>query len=149
MLNTKQIISILEELDSREDKFITIFNRVVKTGLQIQQNSEELLDECQRLFENHDSAFQFTITGVDFRFFLKVVEGAMTYEQGTYQDQDVPLVVIEFPKEIIKQVVEQEMSVESLYGKGIIKLKGSLSNAMRLRALGKHYVKYFEIIFNK
>jgi hypothetical protein len=147
MLNTKQIISILEELNSREDKFVSMFNRVVKTGLQIQQNSPELLDECQRLFENHDSAFQFTITDVDFNFFLKIVDGTMTYGQGIYEDQDVPLTIIEFPKAIMMQVVTQETSVESLYGKGIIKLKGSLSKAIRLRALGKHYVKYIEVIF--
>ena len=149
MLTTKQIISILEELNGSKDKFVSLFNRVVKTGLRMQQNSPELLDECQRMFKNHDSAFQFTFTDVDFSFFLKIVDGTMTYGQGGYQDDDVPLVVIEFPRDIITQVVAQEVSVESLYNKGIIKLKGSLSNAMRLRALGKYYVKYMEAIFNK
>ena len=148
MLTTKQIISILEELNGSKDKFVSLFNRVVKTGLRMQQNSPELLDECQRMFKNHDSAFQFTFTDVDFSFFLKIVDGTMTYGQGGYQDDDVPLVVIEFPRDIITQVVAQEVSVESLYNKGIIKLKGSLSNAMRLRALGKYYVKYMEAIFD-
>jgi len=148
MLTTKQIISILEELNDNEDKFVSIFNKIVKTGLRIQQNSEELLNECKRLFKNHDSAFQFTFTDFDFSFFLKIVGGTMTYGQGVYQEQDVPLVVIDFPKDIINKVVVREISVESLYNKGVIKLKGSLSNAMRLRALGKHYVKFMEVLFN-
>ena len=148
MLTTKQIISILEEMNGTKDNFVSLFNRIVKTGLRIQQNSPELLDECQRMFENHDSAFQFTFTDVDFSFFLKIVDGTMSYGQGVYQERDVPLVVMEFPRDIMLQVVAQDVSVESLYNKGIIKFKGSLSNAMRLRALGKHYVKYMEAIFD-
>jgi hypothetical protein len=148
MLTTKQIISILEEFDGNEKNFISIFNRVAKTGLQIQQNSEELLEECQRIFKNHDSAFQFMIKDVNFSFFLKVVDGIMTYGRGVYQEEDIPLVVIKFPLDVILPIVRQEISPESLYCKGIITLKGSISNAMRLRTLGYYYMKYIEEIFN-
>ena len=73
----------------------------------------------------------------------------MTYGRGVYQEEDIPLVVIEFPLEAIIPIVKQEISPESLYCKGIITLKGSISNAMRLRTLGYYYMKYIEEIFLK
>ena len=147
MLNTKQIISMLEEFEGEEGEFATILDGVVKTGLRMQRNSDELVDECQRLFKKHDSVFQFIASDIDLNFFVKIVNGATTYDQGIYQKQDVPVTTIIFPKEIILQVVKQEMNIESLYNKGIIKLKGSLSNLMRLRVLGKYYVKYMDNLF--
>jgi len=149
MLTTKQIITILEEVEGEEEQFIDIFDSVIKTGLLISRNNEELLEECHRLFKNHDSVFQFTATDVNLSFFLKIMNGTITYTQGIYHGQDIPKAIIVFPKDIILQVIKQEVSVESLYNKGIIKLKGSFAYLMRLRALGKYYVKYIEEIVNK
>lgn len=147
MLNSKQIRSILEGLEGEEEKFISIFDRIVKAVLRVQQNSEELLEEFQRLFKNYDSVFQFTIIDFNFSFFLKISKGEMTYDEGIFQETDIPVVTIEFPKAIILQVLKQEMSVESLYNKGIINIKGSLSKVMRLRALATCYLKYIDKVF--
>ena len=144
MLNAQQIISILEELEGDEEEFMSILDRVIKTGLEVQRNSEELLEECRRLFKNRDSVFQFVASDIDLCFFLKVLDGAMSYEQGISKEQDIPIVLIKFPKEIILRVISQEVSIESLYNKGIIKLQGSFSNLMRLRALGKYYMQYWD-----
>ena len=135
MLNAQQIISILEELEGDEEEFMSIWDRVIKTGLEVQRNSEELLEECRRLFKNRDSVFQFVASDIDLCFFLKVLDGAMSYEQGISKEQDIPIVL---------RVISQEVSIESLYNKGIIKLQGSFSNLMRLRALGKYYIQYWD-----
>ena len=149
MLDANQIISIVEEIQDSEEKVASIFNKIITTGLQIQQNSEELLEECHKLFINHDTIFQFTLNDGDFDFFLKIIDGTITYDEGMYQGEDIPMVIIEFPKEIMIQVLRQEVRAESLYSKGIIKVRGSISKLMRLRALGLHYLKYLDIVFLK
>ena len=82
MLNTKQIISMLEEFEGEEGKFVTILDGVVKTGLRMQRNSDELVEECQRLFKNHDSVFQFIVSDINLNFFVKIINGVTTYNQG-------------------------------------------------------------------
>jgi hypothetical protein len=86
---------------------------------------------------------------MDFSFSIKISEGEIAFGNGIFQEQEssIPVVSIEIPKDILLQVVKQEFSVERAYNKGIIKMKGSLSNLMRLRVLLSYYSKYINKVF--
>jgi hypothetical protein len=149
MLDSEQITSILKGLDGEESEFISIIDTIMKTLLRFQQNSAELREECLRLFNSYDTVFQITIINMDFSCFIKISEGEIAFGNGIFQEQElsIPVVSIEIPKDILLQVVKQEFSVERAYNKGIIKIKGNLSNLMRLRVLLSYYLKYINKVF--
>ncbi len=147
MLKSEQITSIFKGLDSESGKFKFRFNSLIKLLFRFQENSPDLQEECLRLFFNYDTVFQVDIIDIDYSFHVKIRDGIMTFGKGHYHESTLPVTRLEMSKEILLQILQQQVNIESLYNKGHVKLRGSLAQLVRFRSLGRYYMKYINKVF--
>jgi hypothetical protein len=126
------ITSILETLDTDSPNFVSILDKIIKAVVNIMNNAEELKEELI----GYDDIYQTYVVDADFNYWLEVSDGKLLYKKGV---NPKALFVINFTKDIILQILKNQISGTDAFMKGKIKVEGSLSQGFR-------YIKLFRLI---
>lgn len=126
------ISSILENLDSDSPRFVSILDKIINTVVNIMNNAEELKEELI----GYDDIYQTYVTDANFNYWLEVSDGKLLYGKGV---NSKALFSIHFTKNIILQILKNQVSGTDAFMKGKIKVEGSLSQGFR-------YIKLFRLI---
>ena len=95
-------------------------------------NAEELKEELI----GYDDIYQTYVTDANFNYWLEVSDGKLLYAKGV---NPKALFSIHFTKNIILQILKNQVSGTDAFMKGKIKVEGSLSQGFR-------YIKLFRLI---
>ena len=98
-------------------------------------DTEELNEELL----GFDDIYQTNVVDANFDYWLEVSEGKLTYEKGI---NPKALFKIAINKDIIIQILKNEVSGTDAFMKGKIKVEGSLSQGLRYIKLFRIFVKY-------
>ncbi|MFX0011958.1 MAG: SCP2 sterol-binding domain-containing protein [Candidatus Hermodarchaeota archaeon] len=126
------ITSILENLEADSPKFVFILDKIINTVVNIMNNAEELKEELI----GYDDIYQTYVTDANFNYWLEVSDGKLLYGKGV---NSKALFSINFTKNIILQILKNQVSGTDAFMKGKIKVEGSLSQGFR-------YIKLFRLI---
>ena len=129
------ISSILKNLDADSPKFALILSKIIKAVVKIMNNAEELKEELI----GFDDIYQTYVTDVDFNYWLEVSDGKLFYEEGI---NPKALFAIYFDRNIIIQILKNEVSGTDAFMKGKIRVEGSLSQGFRYIKLFRIFEKY-------
>jgi putative sterol carrier protein len=135
MVSQNPISSILKSLDKDSKKFANVLDKIIKTVVKIMNNTGELKEELI----GYDDIYQTYVTDADFNYWLEVSEGSIYYEKGI---NPKALFTINFKKDIIIQILKNEISGTDAFMKGKINVEGSLSQGLRYIKLFRIFVKY-------
>jgi putative sterol carrier protein len=135
MVSQNPISSILKSLDKDSKKFANVLDKIIKTVVKIMNNTGELKEELI----GYDDIYQTYVTDADFNYWLEVSEGSIYYEKGI---NSKALFTIYFNKDIIIQILKNEISGTDAFMKGKINIEGSLSQGLRYIKLFRIFVKY-------
>jgi len=137
MAGQNPINSILRNLDKDSPKFNYVLDKIIKAVVKIMNNTEELKEELL----GFDDIYQTYVVDANFNYWLEVSDGKLTYEKGI---NPKALFKINFNKDLIIQILRNEISGTDAFMKGKINIEGSLSQGLRYIKLFRIFVKYLK-----
>jgi len=126
---------ILEELSKNGKKFEYILDRIIKAGVSIMNNTEELKEELM----GFDDIYQTYIFDANLSYWLEVSRGKLHYEKGVNPKALFKMV---FSKDLFVKILKDEIGGADAFMKGKIKVEGSLSQGLRYIKLFRTFFKY-------
>jgi len=137
MVGQNPINSILRNLDKQSPKFEYVLDKIIKALVNIINNTEELKDELI----GFDDIYQTYVTDANFNYWLEVSDGKLSYGNDINPKS---LFKININKDIIIQILKNEISGTDAFMKGKINVEGSLSQGLRYIKLFRIFVKYLK-----
>ena len=141
MTYSKTFNSIIDDLETGDTEKLTTFTRFLEFCIKIVQTTQELREEIL----DFDNIYQFYVIDIDFEFWLKISKGSISYNNGCNEDSDLRIFLT---KNLVLRLMKQEITITDAYMKGLLKMQGDLSQAVKFRNLIKFYRKYIEKTFN-
>jgi len=135
MAGQNPINIILEELGKNGKKFEYILDKIIKAGISIVNNTEELKEELI----GFDDIYQTCILDANLSYWLEVSHGELHYEKGVNPQALFKMV---FSKDLFIKILKDEISGADAFMKGKIKVEGSLSQGLRYIKLFRTFFKY-------
>jgi len=137
MVGQNPINSILRNLDKQSPKFEYVLDKIIKALVNIINNTEELKEELI----GFDDIYQTYVTDANFNYWLEVSDGKLSYGNDI---NPKALFKININKDIIIQILKNEISGTDAFMKGKINVEGSLSQGLRYIKLFRIFVKYLK-----
>jgi len=137
MVGQNPINSILRNLDKESPKFEYVLDKIIKALVNIMNNTEELKEELI----GFDDIYQTYVTDANFNYWLEVSDGKLSYGNNI---NPKALFKININKDIIIQILRNEISGADAFMKGKINVEGSLSQGLRYIKLFRIFVKYLK-----
>ena len=78
MLDSKHFNSVLNNLETYDEEFVEVLDKIIKLGVSVARNTEELREEIM----DYDDVYQIYITDLNFNFWLKISKGSIVYKKG-------------------------------------------------------------------
>lgn len=142
MSDTKNFGRILYYLEHEKEEVVELLDKFFQSRIKFIQRHQEILEELQD-FKN---CYQIHLTDVNFNFWINISDGTITYYRGINKNA---ITTFDFTKNLIIQILKQEISFSEAYMKGLFKIHGSLSHAFKLRNFIKTLFIYRKNYFNK
>ena len=137
MVGQNPINSILRNLDKESPKFEYVLDKIIKALVNIMNNTEELKEELI----GFDDIYQTYVTDANFNYWLEVSDGKLSYGNDI---NPKALFKININKDIIIQILRNEVSGADAFMKGKINVEGSLSQGIRYIKLFRIFVRYLK-----
>ena len=137
MVGQNLINSILRNLDEESTKFEYVLDKIIKALVNIMNNTEELKEELI----GFDDIYQTYVTDANFNYWLEVSDGKLSYGNDI---NPKALFKININKDIIIQILRNEVSGADAFMKGKINIEGSLSQGIRYIKLFRIFVRYLK-----
>lgn len=135
MADQNPINLILEELSKNGKKFEYILDKIIKAGVSIMNNTEELKEELI----GFDDIYQTCIFDANLSYWLEVSHGKLHYEKGVNPQALFKMI---FSKDLFIKILKDEIGGADAFMKGKIKVEGSLSQGLRYIKLFRTFFKY-------
>lgn len=135
MAGQNPINLILDDLSKNGKKFEYILDRIIKAGVAIMNNTEELKEELM----GFDDIYQTCIFDANLSYWLEVSHGKLHYEKGVNPQALFKMV---FSKDLFVKILKDEIGGADAFMKGKIKVEGSLSQGLRYIKLFRTFFKY-------
>lgn len=156
MLDTKkEFLTIIDKLENEDNRDIINISNIFKFGINLIKNSRELREEIL----DFSNIYQFHIEDVEYDFWLKIDEESMLFKKGTNDKSNVEifLKMDTFKQIIMKNLLmtknnknnDYEFIVSDAYMKGLIKIRGNLTQAIKFKNLILLICKYLKAIIEK
>lgn len=117
---------ILDLLDGDVDQFISILEKLIKISLRISDRTEEIQEEIQ----DQNKSIQVNVEDINYNFWFRNEYGKITSSPGIIKD---PTARIILPKNILIQIVKQEITGSEAFMQGMIKIQGNIGKVMNFR----------------
>ena len=135
MLDSKGFRSVIHDLESNNEEFITALNRFIMLGVSIIKNTEEIREEII----DYNDIYQILITDLNFNFWIKVSNGTILYKKGINREASFR---VKYKKDIFIKILKREMSGADAFMKGKIKVDGNLTQGLRFIKLFRLLLKF-------
>ncbi len=132
----KQINTKIRELSTvSNEKFKILINKFLNTLVEILATSNQLKKE----FIDYDGIYQICITDINFNCWFKLNKGIIIYQKGINKESNITFYI---KKGLLLEIIRLKKGASDSYMKGLIKLKGDLSYALKFRNILNLIVKY-------
>ncbi|HDZ17926.1 hypothetical protein LCGC14_0750480 [marine sediment metagenome] len=142
MLDSKHFNSVLNNLETYDEEFVEVLDKIIKLGVSVARNTEELREEII----DYDAVYQIYITDLNFNFWLKINKGSIIYKKGINRSASFR---VKYTKDLIIKILKREMSGTDAFMRGLIKVDGDLAEGIRFTKLFRLFFKYLDQSYKK
>ncbi len=142
MLDSKHFNSVLNNLETYDEEFVEVLDKIIKLGVSVARNTEELWEEII----DYDVVYQIYITDLNFNFWLKINKGSIIYKKGINRSASFQ---VKYTKDLIIKILKREMSGTDAFMRGLIKVDGDLAEGIRFTKLFRLFFKYLDQSYKK
>ncbi len=137
MLDSKSFRSVVHDLETNNEEFITALDRIISFAVNIVKNTEELREEII----DYNDTYQISLTDINFNFWFKVSNGSIVYKKGINRSATFK---VRYTKDIFIKILKRDMEGTDAFMKGKIKIDGNLSEGLRFIKIFRLFVKYID-----
>ncbi len=130
-------IGSIFELEATDNANINLLYNFIKLGIKLVQNTTELKEELL----NYDNIYQVQISDLDFNFWVKISKGSLTYSRGINFNATLDFT---FTRQLLVKLIKEEITFSEAYLKGLLKMHGNLSQAIKIRNLINYFIRYLK-----
>ncbi len=147
MIDSNAILMMLNSLESSESTFKSTIDKFIRLGIKIANENEEFHEEL-KLYD--DKMYHIYINDVDYNIWLKKIGGSVTYNNSYFEENSEGLGVIHFflTKNTMKKVITRKIQAPDAFMRGLIKIRGDLSDALQARNLLSLFFTLMDYIAN-
>jgi len=135
MFDSKSFRSVMHDLGTSDEAFITALDRFIRFSVNIVNNTEELREEII----DYEDTYQISLVDINFHFMFKISKGSIVYKKGLNRDTSFR---VRYTKDIFVKVLKREMLGTEAFMKGKIKVDGDLTHGLRFIKLFRIFIKY-------
>ncbi len=145
MIDSNAILVMLNSLDSSKSKFKSTIDKFIRLSIKIANETEEFQEEL-KLFD--DKIYHIYISDSDYNIWLKKIGGSVVYNNSYYEENSEGLSVIHFflSKTTMKKVITRKIQADDAFMRGLIKIRGDVSDAMCAKNLLSLFFRYMDYI---
>ena len=137
MLDSKNFKSVIYNLENNNEEFVSALDRVIRFGVNIVNNIEELRKEIL----DYDEIYQIFITDSNFNFWIKVSNGTLLYKKGINRKSSFR---VRYKKKIFINILKHKMYGTDAFMRGKVKIDGTLTQGLKFIKLFRLFIKYME-----
>ena len=137
MLDSKNFKSVIYNLENNNEEFVSALDRVIRFGVNIVNNIEELRKEIL----DYDEIYQIFITDSNFNFWIKVSNGTLLYKKGINRKASFR---VRYKKKIFINILKHKMYGTDAFMRGKVKIDGTLTQGLKFIKLFRLFIKYME-----
>ena len=137
MLDSRSFRSVVHELESNDEEFISVLERVISFAVNIIKNTEELREEII----DYDDIYQILLTDINFNFWIKLSNGSIIYKKGINRNATLR---VRYTKDIFIKILKRDMGGVDAFIKGKIKVDGDWGKGLRFIKIFRLFLKYIE-----
>ena len=141
MSYSKTFNSIIDELETEDTEIVATFTRFLEFSINIIQNTQELREEIL----DFDNIYQLFVNDINLELWMKISKGSIIYKKGINDNSDLRIILT---KNLILRLIKQDITITEAYMKGILKIQGDISQAVKFRNLIRFYRRYIKKTFN-
>ncbi len=131
MATQEPLGNLVELIETDEQNFIPILERIIKAGVAIINGAVELQEEIS----GYDDIYQTSILDVGYNYWLTLKQGNLEYGRGINPNATF---TVSYTKKLILQILKKEINGTDAFMKGKLRADGDLSQ-------GLHYIKIFHL----
>ncbi|MHA2289583.1 MAG: SCP2 sterol-binding domain-containing protein [Promethearchaeota archaeon] len=145
MIDSNAILMVLNSLDSSPNTFKSTIDKFIKLGIKIANETEEFREELE-FYE--DKMYHIYIKDIDYNIWLKKIGGSFSYNNSYYEENSEGLGLIHFflTKTTMTKVITRKVQAPDAFMRGLIKIRGDLSDAMSAKNLLSLFFTYMDYI---
>ncbi|MGV9199593.1 MAG: SCP2 sterol-binding domain-containing protein [Promethearchaeia archaeon] len=137
MPNFERVRSILKSLDDPKRDGTRLFKKLFRHIIDDFNNIEEMNEEIKGLEE----IYQISIPDLDTNFWIEFKNRKVFIKEDVHPN---PELTISIRVKVLKKLIEGSVNISEAYMKGLTKLEGDLSHAIKLRNLLNYWFEWLE-----
>jgi len=136
---------MLNSLDSSKNAFKSTLDKFIRLSIKIANETEEFQEEL-KLFD--DKIYHIYVSDSDYNIWLKKIGRSVVYNNSYYEENSEGLSVIHFflTKTTMKKVITRKIQAADAFMRGLIKIRGDVSDAMCAKNLLSLFFRYMDYI---
>jgi len=136
---------MLNSLDSSKNAFKSTLDNFIRLSIKIANETEEFQEEL-KLFD--DKIYHIYVSDSDYNIWLKKIGRSVVYNNSYYEENSEGLSVIHFflTKTTMKKVITRKIQAADAFMRGLIKIRGDVSDAMCAKNLLSLFFRYMDYI---
>lgn len=145
MIDSNAILMMLNSLDSSKNAFKSTLDKFIRLSIKIANETEEFQEEL-KLFD--DKIYHIYVSDSDYNIWLKKIGRSVVYNNSYYEENSEGLSVIHFflTKTTMKKVITRKIQAADAFMRGLIKIRGTLSDAMCAKNFLSLFFRYMDYI---
>ena len=145
MIDSNAILVMLNSLDSSKNAFKSTIDKFIRLSIKIANETEEFQEELE-LFD--DKIYHVYINDSDYNIWLKKIGGSVAYNNSYYEENSEGLSVVHFflTKTTMKDVITRKIQADDAFMRGLIKIRGDISDAICAKNLLSLFFRYMDYI---
>ncbi len=145
MIDSNAILMMLNSLDSSKNAFKSTLDKFIRLSIKIANETEEFQEEL-KLFD--DKIYHIYVSDSDYNIWLKKIGRSVVYNNSYYEENSEGLSVIHFflTKTTMKKVITRKIQAADAFMRGLIKIRGDVSDAMCAKNLLSLFFRYMDYI---
>ena len=141
MIDSNTIIMMLNSLESKENRFKSTLDELIKLGITSANNSKEIHEDLKSY---EDTIYHVYIYDIDYNIWIKKVEGFLSYNNSYYESnsEEINIIHLILTKQILRKIITRRIQVSDAYMRGLIKIRGSdeyMSGLIKIKNILKSF----------
>jgi len=148
MIDSNTILVILNSLESPRTSFKATIDKFIKEAIKIANESKDFKDELE-LYD--DIIYHVYIYDIDYNIWIKKKGTSLSFNNSFYEENSENIKILHcfLTRNSMRKILIRKMPVSDAFMRGLIEIKGNLSDAIHAKNLWKLFLACMDYLAEK
>ena len=148
MIDSNTITVILNSLESPRTSFKATIDKFIKEAIKIANESKDFKDELE-LYD--DIIYHVYIYDIDYNIWIKKKGTSLSFNNSFYEENSENIKILHcfLTRNSMRKILIRKMPVSDAFMRGLIEIKGNLSDAIHAKNLWKLFLACMDYLAEK